>query len=253
MPTEPRKMNFIIIGLCTQGEIMYQLDGQMMMIKPGDVLIVSEKHVVDSYQHSPDMKGLCMMISMNFFQEIIQSVKDISAMLIFARVHPVMHMEPEEMKTFKSYFRVIKQKLADKKNHFHKDLIRALLLAMLYDLGNMIYRVQRDGPHSKAEITFERFIRLVEDNFRTERRVSWYSEQLDITAKYLCETVKNVSHQTPSEWIDKYVLMEMRVLLRNTKMSIGEVAEELQYPDQSFLGKFFKKHTGMTPKDYRKS
>lgn len=232
---------------------MYQLDGQMMMIRPGDVLIVSEKHVVDRYQHSPDMKGLCMMISMNFFQEIIQSVKDISAMLIFARVHPVMHMEPEEMKTFKSYFRVIKQKLADKKNHFHKDLIRALLLAMLYDLGNMIYRVQRDGPHSKAEITFERFIRLVEDNFRTERRVSWYSEQLDITAKYLCETVKNVSHQTPSEWIDKYVLMEMRVLLRNTKMSIGEVAEELQYPDQSFLGKFFKKHTGMTPKDYRKS
>ena len=75
MPTEPRKMNFIIIGLCTEGEIVYQLDGQKMNIAPGDILVVSEKHIVDSYRHSPDMKGLCMMVSVNFFHEIIQNIK----------------------------------------------------------------------------------------------------------------------------------------------------------------------------------
>ena len=59
MPTEPRRMNFILIGLCTQGEVMYQLDTHKQVIKPGDILIVSDRHVVDSYQHSKDMKGLC--------------------------------------------------------------------------------------------------------------------------------------------------------------------------------------------------
>ena len=54
MPTEPRKMNFIIIGLCTEGEIVYQLDGQKMNIAPGDILVVSEKHIVDSYRLSPE-------------------------------------------------------------------------------------------------------------------------------------------------------------------------------------------------------
>jgi len=93
----------------------------------------------------------------------------------------------------------------------------------------------------------------VEDNFRHERRVGWYGEQLCITPKYLSETVKMVSKRTPIEWIDNYVTLEMRVLLKNTNMSLKEIAQELHFPNQSFLGKFFKEHVGMSPTDYRKS
>ena len=130
MPTEPRKMNFILIGLCTRGNIIYQLDTQEQVISPGDIIIVSERHVVDSYQHSPDMEGLCMMLSVDFFHEIIQNVRDISSLFLFARSHPVMSLELKEIETFKEYFQVIKQKLGDEDNHFRKDLIRTLLLAM---------------------------------------------------------------------------------------------------------------------------
>ena len=63
MPTEPRNMNFIMIGLCIKGEVMYQLDTIKQVIKPGDILIVSDRHIVDSYQHSEDMEGLCMVWS----------------------------------------------------------------------------------------------------------------------------------------------------------------------------------------------
>ena len=254
MPTEPRKMNFILIGLCTEGEIMYQLDGQMMNIAPGDILIVTEKHIVDSYRHSPDMKGLCMIISVNFFHEIIQSVKDVSSLFLFARSHPVMRLEPKEIETFKEYFQVIQEKIGDKDNHFRKDLVRTLLLAMFYDLGNIIYRVQQhDKPRTRAEAIFTDFIRMVEANCRRERRVAWYAQQLDITPKYLSETVKNVSRRTPNEWIDNYIMMEMRVMLKNTTKSIKEIAEELNFPNQSFLGKFFKDHMGVSPSDYRES
>ena len=162
MPTEPRKMNIIIIGLCTQGEIIYKLDTQEQVIKPGDILIVSERHVVDSYRHSPDMQGLCMMMSIHFFHEIIQNIRDVSSLFLFARSHPVMSLEQKEIDTFKAYFNVIKQRLGDKSNHFHKDLIRTLLLAMFYDLSNIIYRVQNnDRPRSRAESIFLDFIRMV--------------------------------------------------------------------------------------------
>ena len=185
MPTEPRYMNFIMIGLCIKGEVMYQLDTIKQVIKPGDILVVSDRHIVDSYQHSDDMEGLCMILSVNFFREIIQNVSDISSLFLFSRLHPVMSLEQEEIKTFKEYFHIIKEKIGDKRNHFQKDLIKALLLAMFYDLSNIIYRGQSsDKPKSRQEIIFTKFIRLVETNFRHERRVAWYAKELDITGAF---------------------------------------------------------------------
>jgi len=254
MPTEPRKMNFILIGLCTRGKVEYRLDTQEKIITPGDILIVSEKHVVDHYQPSSDMEGLCMIMSVNFFHEIIQNVRDISSLFLFSRSHPVMRLEPKEIETFKEYFQVIKQKISDKGNHFRKDLIRTLLLAMFYDLSNIIYRVQHhDKPQTRAEAIFTKFIRLVEEHCRQERRVGWYAQQLCITPKYLSETVKAVSRRTPNEWVDNYVILELRVMLKNSTKSIKEITEELDFPNQSFLGKYFKEHVGMSPTEYRKS
>jgi AraC-like DNA-binding protein len=82
--------------------------------------------------------------------------------------------------------------------------------------------------------------------------VSWYGEQLCITPKYLSETVKQVSRRTPNEWIDNFVTLEVRVLLKNSSMSIKEIAQHLNFPNQSFLGKYFKEHVGMSPSEYRK-
>ena len=251
MPTEPRKMNFIIIGLCTKGNIIYKLDAKEQIIRPGDIIIVSERHVVDDYQHSPDMEGLCMMLSVNFFHEIIQSIKDVSSLFLFSRSHPVMSLEPKEIETFKEYFHVIQQKIGDVDNHFRKDLIRTLLLAMFY---NIIYRVQHnDCPITRGEAVFQKFIRLVEDNCKVERRVGWYALQLGITPKYLSESVKAVSRRTPNEWIDNYVMMELRVMLKNSTKNIKEITEEMHFPNQSFLGKYFREHEGMTPSAFRKS
>lgn len=254
MPTEPRRMNFIIIGLCTKGEVMYQLDTQKQVIKPGDILIVSDRHVVDSYQRSSDMEGLCIMMSVHFFREIIQNVSDVSSLFLFSRQHPVMRLEPKEIETFKEYFQVIRQKISDETNLFRKNLIKTLLLAMFYDLSNIIYRVKLDDkPQTRAEIIFTKFIKLLEKNFRQERRVGWYAQQLCITAKYLSESVKSASQHTPNEWIDNYVILELRVQLKNSTKNIKEIAEELNFPNQSFLGKFFKEHVGMSPSEYRKS
>lgn len=254
MPTEPRRMNFILIGLCIKGEVMYQLDTQKQVIKPGDILIVSDRHVVDSYRHSDDMEGLCIMMSVHFFREIIQNVSDVSSLFLFSRQHPVMRLEQKEIETFKEYFQVIKQKICDQGNHFRKDLIKTLLLAMFYDLSNIIYRVQyNDKPQTRADAIFTHFIKLVEKNYRQERRVGWYAAQLNITPKHLSETVKNASRRTPNEWIDDYVTLELRVLLKNSTKTIKEIAQELNFPNQSFLGKFFKEHVGISPSKYRKS
>ena len=104
----------------------------------------------------------------------------------------------------------------------------------------------------KHVLLFNQFIKLVESNFRRERRVGWYAEQIDITPKYLSETIKKVSQRTPNEWIDNYVVLELRLMLKNSTKSIKQITDEMNFPNQSFLGKFFKEHVGLSPTEYRR-
>lgn len=255
VPRNARRMTFIIIGLCTKGQMQYTIDTNEFIVQAGDAIIISENHVADNYRPSPDLEALCMAVSVDFFHEIIRNVSEMSALFLYSRYHPVMTFSPKEQQTFKNYFHVISQKMQDKSNHFRKELVRTLMLGMFYDLSNVIYHSQQSAQQhqSRPDAIFTKFIKMVEANCRQERRVGWYAKQLCITPKYLAETVKQVSNRTPNEWIDNYVTLEIRVQLKNTTKSIKEIAEEMNFPNQSFLGKYFRDNVGMSPSQYRKS
>ena len=253
-PYDPLRMNFIIIGVCTKGHAEYRVDTLEHEINAGDMLIVSERHVVDRYVPSDDLEGLVLMISVDFFNEIICSVSDVSSMFLFSRFHPVFTISERDRELFKQYFYVIRKKIQDKGNHYQRDLVRTLMLAMFYDLSDIVYRFRLTNTKMKtrSDAIFARFIKLVEKNCKVERRVHWYAEQLDVTPKYLSEMVKQASLHTPNEWIDNYVMLAIRVQLKNSSKSIKDIANDLNFPNQSFLGKYFKLHAGVSPREYRK-
>lgn len=255
MATEPRRMTFIMLALCQQGEARYTLDTVEHTVKPGDIIIITDRHVVDNFSCTDDLRGLFMMLSVNFFYEAIRNVRDLSSLLIFTKNHPVVALSESEADVFRTYFYLMKGKLGETDNQFRREVVRTLFLAMFYDLSNVITRLQHfgDSPRlPRADELFTRFVKLVETHFREERRVGWYADQLNITPKYLSETVKQVSKRTPNEWIDSYVTLEARVLLKNSSKTIKEIAMLLNFPNQSFLGKFFKEHVGVSPSEYRK-
>ena len=252
---DPRRMNFILVGLCTRGHLSYNMDTQKQMVNTGDMFVVSERHVIDNYQASEDLDGLCFMVSVKFFHEIIQNIGDMSALFLFAQHNPVVRLNEHDQQTFREYYTVIRRKIEHADNHFLKHLVRTLLLALLYDLGNIIYHAvpkENNEHQSRADVIFNRFSTMVEKNYKQERRVSWYAKQQGITPKYLSECVKHVSRRTPNEWIDNYVLLELRVLMKNSTKSIKDITAEMNFPNQSFLGKYFKEHIGMSPSEYRK-
>ena len=251
---QPRRMTFILVALCTEGSAQFTIDTQKHDVQKNDIIIISDRHVIDNYVASNDVNGLAMMLSVNFFYEVVNDVRDVSLLFLFSRNHPVVSLNEDEVQTFKDYFFFLKKKVAENNNHFKRDLVRTMVLAMFYDLSNVIYRVQQveNKRQTRADAIFTQFIKLVEDNYKHERRVSWYAEQMCITPKYLSETVKAVSKNTPNEWIDKYVTLEARVLLKTSTLTIKEIADELHFANQSFLGKFFKEHVGVSPSEYRR-
>lgn len=254
LPNEPRRMKCILLALCRHGKVQYSVDTEERMVAANDVIIISEGQVIDNYMLSSDLSGIAILISQNFFSEIIKDIHGISSLFLFSRSHPVFGLRQKETNTLMTYFDLIWNKMNDDEHHFRKDVVRSLIATMIYDLSQVIYRIQqqRSERQSRAESIFTEFIRLVEQNFRHERRVSQYATRLCITPKYLSETVKLVSRRTPNEWIDNYVALEIRVMLKNTTKSIKEIAEEMNFPNQSFLGRFFKEHVGMSPSEYRK-
>lgn len=254
LPNEPRRMKCILLALCRHGKVQYSMDTEERMVAANDVIIISEGQVIDNYMLSSDLSGIAILISQNFFSEIVKDIHGISSLFLFSRSHPVFGLRQKEISTLMTYFDLIWNKMNDDEHHFRKDVVRSLIATMIYDLSQVIYRIQqqRSERQSRAESIFTEFIRLVEQNFRHERRVSRYATLMCITPKYLSETVKLVSRRTPNEWIDNYVALEIRVMLKNTTKSIKEIAEEMNFPNQSFLGRFFKEHVGMSPSEYRK-
>ena len=87
---------------------------------------------------------------------------------------------------------------------------------------------------------------------KQERSVNYYAKELFLTPKHLSSVVKEVSGKTAGEWIDNFVLFEAKSLLRSSQKNIQEIADELNFANQSFFGKYFKHYTGMSPKEYRR-
>lgn len=254
VPVGPFRNQCIIVGLCLGGCFRYTADTEEHRVGEGDAMIMHNGQVISNFRAEGEADGIGIMMTYDFFHEIVKGVHELSSLFLFSRSHPVFRMLPGEIRNVRNYFGLIKEKVEEEDNHFRKDVVRLLISAMIYDLCNAIYRIQQssDKKQMRAEKIFTEFIRLVEQNYRMERRVGWYGQQLCITSKYLSEIVRLVSHRTPNEWIDNYVIMELRVQLKDTTKSVKEIAREMNFPNQSSMGKFFKDHVGMSPLMYRK-
>lgn len=96
-----------------------------------------------------------------------------------------------------------------------------------------------------------RFIALLGESRGTKRTIGWFAEQLCVSNHYLSIAVKQISNQSVKSLIDNAVITEIKVLLRHSELSVAQIADKLEFPSSSFLCKYFKAQTGMTPLQYR--
>lgn len=250
----PFRLASLFVAVCLKGTVHYVVDTLERTVKAGDLIIISSGQVINEYWTSDDCEGMALTISEDFFREVVSGVHELSTLFLFSRSHPVFYLRDRQVENVKHYFDLIKNRVDDPNQHFRRHVAGNLMRALIYEVSNIIWELHENGEviHSRSEKIFTDFIRLVEQRFRDERRVGWYASQLCISPKYLSEIVRQVSRRTPNEWIDSYVIMEMRVQLKNTSKSIKELTKELHFPNQSFLGKYFKEHVGISPSDYRR-
>ena len=143
-------------------------------------------------------------------------------------------------------------------NEEHKKaVLEGLVQSLISKLNSIIHRFQNNIPDSQSkkrnEEIFESFIELLTRNEATERNLAYYADKIGITSNYLSKLVKEYTGRTAIEWIDEYVIFEAKTMIKHTQYTIQEIAYKLKFPSQSFFGKYFKRLTGMSPKQYKLS
>ena len=252
----PMQIGFFVMCLCTEGEGSFTLSGERRTMRRNDLLIFFGEQAFQDIACSADFHAKVLLMSRSFAQDCIIGLDYMWPYLLHVMANPVIHLEHDEEHWMTECSRLLIRRLHDKsKARYLRETVVSLTRAFYFELCSLLDTREPEGfvkRQNRAFAIFDDFIRLLSANFKKERCVEWYSNELCLTAKHLSEVVKTVSGRTAGQWITTFVLVETKTLLKNSALSIKEIAQEMNFPNQSFLGKYFKNVTGMSPSDYRR-
>jgi len=164
----------------------------------------------------------------------------------------VVALDSTQYQNFKTYFDLIHTKSHDPAPHT-SEIIRNLIYIVLNEIDD-VYQSLNTAPSAaidKGTNILSQFKTLLVEHFIEERQVSFYAEKMHLTPKYFSTIIKEVSGKTAGAWINEMLLLESKVQLQNKEQSIAQIAYNLNFSDPSHFGKFFKKHVGISPLEYR--
>ena len=252
----PCRIDAFIIGVGTEGETSVSFNLHEFKLKKDSIFIFTPKNVlqVNSQQY---FKADVIAISPDFMRRINIDIKNMMPLFLKFVENPALTLTPEESRSMRGMIAQIERETRGPETHFSFDIVSGLIAATIYKVGDIMYHYLAEHPegqnnsHNRAEEYFKQFTHLLGEHFREERSVGFYARQLCITPKYLTTLIKRISGQSVSEWIDNYVILEAKTLLKYSTMSIQEIAYYLNFPNQSFFGSYFKRNTGMSPSHYK--
>ena len=167
--------------------------------------------------------------------------------------NPIIKLRDDILGKLIKRLEVTTESIKDEDHIYQRELILNSVYAFYLDISNQIDRIDTYDTNSLThqESIINRFIELLVKKYRTQHKADFYASELGITPHYLSLLLKRITTQTASDFIYEMIFSEARNLLKHSKLSIQEIAAELNFSDQSSFGKFFKKKSGISPKEFR--
>ena len=252
----PSRLNALIIGVGTEGETSLTSNLQKFRLKKDSLFIFSPKHILQ-VQSNNRFKAHLIVIAPDFLKRINIDTKRMMPLFLQFGSLPCMELTHAESQSLRSFISMVEQELKGSETDFSSEIIGGLIAATIYKVGGILTHYLTEHPevdspiHNRAEEYFRQFTELLGEHYKHERSVGFYARQLCITPKYLTTLIKRISGKSVSEWIDNYVILEAKTLLKYSNMSVQEIAYYLNFPNQSFFGSYFKRNAGMSPSQYK--
>ena len=252
----PMKLSFTIAIFIVSGGINVKINLEDFEARAGDAITVFKGNIGEFCSLLPETR----MAVIAFSDEFFNVVKNID-MALFIQQHiytnPVLHLDRGFIDEALDIYRRMKSKLAETDNFFREGALHGYTQVLMYNAYNyftkMKNNVEDTSEYNRNQEIYKHFMKAVQKNYMQERSITYYADLLCISPKYLSQVIKNVTGRLAGEWIRDYVILEAKALLKSNKYTVQQVCDMLNFANQSFFGKYFKKRTGMSPKAYMKS
>ncbi len=247
------RLKACIFALCTEGSITVSINLMDIEIKQGDFIILLPGTIIQFHGQREKVRICFAGFSEHCLNgiNIIQSTVGSYSKIIES---PVIPLNDTVASYFKEYFALLAR--ISTGPHMPKTRMAQNVLNTLLDGINDLYSNRTELPSrvkSRKEELCREFVQLLIENYTTERRARFYAQRLGISLQHLSTTIKQVTGKNVLDIIAHVVIIDIKAKLKSTDMTIQEIAYSLNFPSASFFGKYFKRHMGMSPQEYRNS
>ncbi|MDE5840126.1 MAG: helix-turn-helix domain-containing protein [Muribaculaceae bacterium] len=250
----PIRVLGLTIALCLEGDGIVGIGVKKFKFTRNSLMMLNPNQYVHSLKSSGPVRIIAIGCNLELIESIMPKISGFLPLLIHNPIESVSNLSEENSLDIQLYMRLIGEKLKSADSPLKRTKISNLVQALLCEIIEKHY-VSKDGiekPQSRKEEILSNFIIEILQNFRSERSVSFYADRLCVTPKHLSAVAKEITSHTAGELIDHYVIMEAKIMLAETALTIQEIANKLNFANQSFFGKYFKHLTGYSPSVFRK-
>lgn len=248
LTTYPFRTDTHICCVCTSGECKGRINLIPHTLRAPGMSINLPGQLLEFESMSDDFKGVVILMSRDFVGDLHLPHNFQNYMSI--QETPVLRLTAAQCEAMRIYCDMTRR-VSEIGHPNRLDIIKHLTCAFFYGIGYYFHQTTENRKLSREEALMRDFLKTAQQHYKTERKVSFYAEKLHLTAGYLSTVIKNISGKTAAEWIDNYVTLEAKALLKSTHMTIQQISDHLNFPSQSFFGKYFKRQTGLSPKEYK--
>lgn len=247
------QMDMIIVLMCTQGKLQLDINGHSHLVWANQLLICPPHVLLDNYMLSPDFECKIIGLSYPALQRSLYAHHDIWQMVQRVASRPIFTLDEQQLGFIHRYYDLVILKLREKDSPFHRSVMQALFQAVFFEICNLVSSALLSPspadkvPVRQAELLMQRFVRLLAESGGKKRNVAYFADQLCITPKYLSTVCRGASGKTAIEWIHQYTAEVIVQRLKHSDQTIKEIADDLEFPNVSFFGKFVKSRLGLPP------
>lgn len=257
----PAKFNGYIAILCIRGEVTLSMQmNEYTLVK--NTLLIAPASVV-MFKSCRDCELYIMAFDSEFAVEMNIDIKVVMPIISSLHTSVVMHhLDDVYTVQIKELFARLCREYAVPKSvgveidYYREMSMRHMYAAIIFRLWGFVAVVNKiettPAQKDRSGDYFKQLVSLLHENYRTERSVEFYANQMNLTPKHLSRVVRNYSGKSVHQWIDDFVVLEIKNLLKYSDLSIQQISYELNFPNPSFMGQYFKRITGKTPGEYRR-
>lgn len=243
--------------LVIKGSAQVTINFKKYEVNPNSILLLSYGHFIELSQLSEDFQCIVLYISLDYIEEMYNSemLYKKAKYSVHTFKYPIVNLTQDEKNTIQCRLNLVLEMSNNANHKYHKEIILAALQIYFLELSSIIEMMPHfkiDNDKSREEVYFHRFLSSILTNFRDQQYVDYYANELNITPQYLNRITKKIVGETVPKMIENLLFAEARANLLNPSISIKEIADQLNFSDQSSFGKFFKRNASLSPKEYRK-